>query len=72
MQAKYDAYAKSMAEEYQAMQEGLLAQQEQLLAEQTKTEDKKKKIKHRRKYGRLSLLSGSELGIVDENLGLKI
>jgi hypothetical protein len=66
MQAKYDAYAKSMAEEYQAMQEGLQAQQELLLAEQVKTEDAKKKLKHRRKYGRLSLLSGSELGIVDK------
>jgi len=66
MQAKYDAYAKSMAEEYQKMQEGLLAQQELLLAEQTKTEDTKKKLKHRRKYGRLSLLSGSELGIQDK------
>ncbi len=66
MQAKYDAYAKQMAEEYQAMQEGLLAQQELLLAERTKTEEVKKKIKKKRDYGRLSLLSGSELGIVDK------
>ena len=60
MQARYDEMAKEFQEKIDA---GLQAQQDMLAEQVAKTEDKKKKLKHRRKYGRLSLMSGSELGI---------
>ena len=60
IQAKYDDQLKVIAEEMAAADDARQAQLDELIKA---TEDKKKKIKKPRKQGRLSLLSGSELGI---------
>ena len=60
IQAKYDEQLQAIQEEIKAADEARQAQLDELTK---KTEDKKKKLKAPRKIGRLSLLSGSELGI---------
>ena len=62
IQARYDEQLKAVAEQLAAGEEARQKQLDELIK---KTEDKKKKIKKPRKYGLLSLLSGSELGIVN-------
>lgn len=63
IQARYDEQLQAIQQEIQAADEARSAQ----LAELTKqTEERKKKIKKPRNYARLSLLSGSELGIPDQ------
>ena len=65
IQSRYDEQLKSYQSEVQAAQ----AAQEAKLAELTKqTEQRKKKIKKPRKFGRLSLLFGSELGIPEKKV----
>ena len=60
IQSRYDEQLQAIQEEIKAADEARQAQ----LAELTKqTDERKKKLKAPRKYGRLSLLSGSELGI---------
>lgn len=62
IQARYDEQLQAIQQEIRAADEARSAQ----LAELTKqTEERKKKIKKPRNYARLSLLSGSELGIPD-------
>ena len=60
IQAKYDEQMKAISEQLAAGEEARQKQLDELIK---KTEDKKKKLKAPRKIGRLSLLSGSELGI---------
>ena len=60
IQAKYDEQLKVIQGEIAAADAARAAQLDELTKA---TEDKKKKIKSPRKLGRLSLLSGSELGI---------
>ncbi len=63
IQARYDEQLQAIQQEIRAADEARSAQ----LAELTKqTEERKKKIKNPRNYARLSLLSGSELGIPDQ------
>lgn len=63
IQARYDEQLQAIQQEIRAADEARSAQ----LAELTKqTEERKKKIKKPRNYARLSLLSGSELGIPDQ------
>ena len=60
IQARYDEQLQSIQKTIAAADEARAEQ----LAELTKqTDDRKKKLKSPRKYGRLSLLSGSELGV---------
>ena len=60
IQARYDEQLQAIQQEIRAADEARAEQ----LAELTKqTNERKKKLKAPRKYGRLSLLSGSELGI---------
>jgi hypothetical protein len=60
IQARYDEQLKAIQQEIQAADAARADQ----LAELTKqTDERKKKLKAPRKYGRLSLLSGSELGV---------
>ncbi|MGB1916438.1 MAG: hypothetical protein ACPHO0_02125 [Luminiphilus sp.] len=62
IQARYDEQLQAIQQEIRAADEARSAQ----LAELTKqTEERKKKINKPRNYARLSLLSGSELGIPD-------
>ena len=60
IQAKYDEQLQAIQAEIKAADEARQAQLDELTKQ---TEDKKKKLKAPRKYGLLSLLSGSELGI---------
>ncbi len=60
IQAKYDEQLKAIQGEIAAADAARAAQLDELTKA---TEDKKKKIKSPRKLGRLSLLSGSELGV---------
>ena len=60
IQSRYDEQLQSIQKTIAAADEARAAQ----LAELTKqTDDRKKKLKSPRKYGRLALLSGSELGV---------
>ena len=62
IQARYDEQLQSIQKTIAAADEARAEQ----LAELTKqTDERKKKMKNPRKYIRLSLLSGSELGIPD-------
>jgi hypothetical protein len=60
IQARYDEQLQAIQQEIRAADE---ARAEQLAELTRQTDERKKKIKSPRKYGRLSLLSGSELGI---------
>lgn len=62
-------YNMQLAEIQKTLDDGLKAQMEQREANTTTTEERKKRIKNPRKYGRRSLLSGSELGVQSETLG---
>tara|TARA_Y100001973_G_C5173270_1_gene320347 strand:+ start:777 stop:1421 length:645 start_codon:yes stop_codon:yes gene_type:complete len=66
IQARYDMQITEMKNLIDA---GNLAREQQLQDLTTKTQERKERVKKPRRYGRRSLLTGSELGVQNETLG---